>query len=45
MELLDFTETIKANARAGAALHLSNSYILLNCSTFQFDISDNFANT
>ena len=39
MELLDFTET------AGAALRLSNSYILLNYSTFQFEICNNFANS
>ena len=31
-------------ADAGAALRLSNSYILLNYSTFQLDISNNFAN-
>ena len=30
---------------AGAALRLSNSYILPNYSTFQFEIYDNFANS
>ena len=32
-------------ADTGAALHLSDSYILLNYSSFQFDLMSNFANS
>ena len=32
-------------ADKGAALHLSDSYLLLNYSSFQFDLRDNHANT
>ena len=39
------TRFYRNKADAAAALCLSNSYILLNYSTFQFDISDNFANS